>query len=274
MFIPDEFKKGIIYIGLEISGIFRPFGTGFLATLPTPRPEEVTPFFVTARHVVENAYHYAERIGVSNEGLAIRANRLDGSVAIEKTPFGEWKFHATDESIDIAVLLGSLNRQTYDYLTATEQLFITQNDIDSGLIGIGDEVFTVGLYIRHFGNNKNLPIVRIGNIASIPDEPIRFQNIEAESYLIESRSTGGLSGSPVFVIINSRRRGEINLGQEQIRFLGIVRGHWETAPRSRHDTDNSDMIESVNEGIAIVVPAKKVWEAMTLERNRRFGPPA
>ena len=72
--------------------------------------------------------------------------------------------------------------------------------IHSEGIGIGDEVFMVGLFHRHTGRDRNEPIIRVGNIASLPSAPVPLDEGEkAEAILIEPRSIGGLSGSPVFV---------------------------------------------------------------------------
>ena len=72
--------------------------------------------------------------------------------------------------------------------------FILENEV-----GVGDEVFITGLFSHHHGNHKNIPIVRTGNIASMPEEKIQTQNYLREAFLIEARSIGGLSGSPVFL---------------------------------------------------------------------------
>ena len=48
-------------------------------------------------------------------------------------------------------------------------------------IGEGDEVFTVGLFSKHTGSEKNLPIIRMENIVMISDEPVHtslFGNME------------------------------------------------------------------------------------------------
>jgi hypothetical protein len=66
-------------------------------------------------------------------------------------------------------------------------------------IGIGDAVFITGLFSHHPGKARNLRVIRVGNIAAMPDEPVKTQRGEMEAYLIEARSLGGLSGSPVFV---------------------------------------------------------------------------
>lgn len=49
-----------------------------------------------------------------------------------------------------------------------------------------------------------MPTVRFGCLAQMPIEPIRQQSgFEQESFLVEARSIGGYSGSPVFLYIPS-----------------------------------------------------------------------
>ena len=43
-----------------------------------------------------------------------------------------------------------------------------------------------------------MPILRMGNLAAYPQERVQVEGVEMDAYLIEARSIGGLSGSPVF----------------------------------------------------------------------------
>ena len=47
-------------------------------------------------------------------------------------------------------------------------------------IGIGDEIFTVGLFNQKWGEEKNSPIMRTGIIAAMPDEPLQAFDDEGE----------------------------------------------------------------------------------------------
>ena len=53
--------------------------------------------------------------------------------------------------------------------------FATDSVIEKEGIGIGDEIFITGLFGYHPGAKKNIPIVRIGHIAAIPEEPIKTE---------------------------------------------------------------------------------------------------
>jgi hypothetical protein len=50
----------------------------------------------------------------------------------------------------------------------------------------------------HEGRQKNSPTARFGNIAQMPNEPVIIKRFEQECFLVEARSIGGYSGSPVF----------------------------------------------------------------------------
>jgi len=99
-------------------------------------------------------------------------------------------------------------------------------------IGPGDEVFIVGRFINHEGKQgkqRNLPSLRFGNIAMMPWEPIKHPDGHLqESFLVEVRSIGGYSGSPVFVHILpfSKRPGQKGWSMERGPWLlGIDWGH-------------------------------------------------
>jgi hypothetical protein len=57
----------------------------------------------------------------------------------------------------------------------------------------------MGLFKSHYGEQRNIPIIRIGNIAALPEEPVQTHYCgPTDAYLVEVRSIAGLSGSPVF----------------------------------------------------------------------------
>ena len=90
---------------------------------------------------------------------------------------------------------------------------------------------------------------------------------DMEAYLIEARSIGGLSGSPVFVNLGTSRLkdGQVHLSTRRYNFhlLGLMHGHWDV-PLLEVDGTSEDSVgqRKVNMGIGIVVPAKKILEAL------------
>lgn len=64
----------------------------------------------------------------------------------------------------------------------------------------GDDVGMVGRFVDHGGKRRNEPVVRFGNVSMLPNEPIpSAAGYELVAYLVEMRSRGGHSGSPVIV---------------------------------------------------------------------------
>ncbi len=105
----------------------------------------------------------------------------------------------------------------------------------------------------------------------MPDEPVRTKLGSMDAYLIEARSIGGVSGSPVFV----RETKLVGLGQGvegpgpligygSFYLLGLMHGHWDLSPESLNDeiVDDETGSASVNMGIAIVTPARKILEVL------------
>ena len=145
---------------------------------------------------------------------------------------------------------------------------VTDEVRDTEHIGAGDEIFLTGLFSNHYGTKKNLPIIRTGHIALMPEEKVHTDSMgDIDAYLIEARSIGGLSGSPVFVYISPMRAsdGGVALGSQRFYWLGVMHGHWDI-DESRIDGQSMDTVgRSINMGIGIVVPATKVLEIINGE---------
>ena len=103
----------------------------------------------------------------------------------------------------------------------------------------------------------------------IPDEQIQTELGFADVYLVEGRSIGGLSGSPVFVRRTESFKIELNGRLTEVhcpgpyKLLGLMQGHWDikeseiNKPLIQHDRKHG-----VNLGIAIVTPATKILEIL------------
>jgi hypothetical protein len=106
----------------------------------------------------------------------------------------------------------------------------------------------------------------------MPTEQIQTELGFADVYLIEARSIGGMSGSPVFV----RPSGKIPIQtlpdgssesvigvRDKTKLLGVIHGHWDVreADINQYPVEQ-DRKRGVNYGIAIVVPAVKLIETL------------
>jgi len=168
----------------------------------------------------------------------------------------------------------------FDLYHSPVENFATEDVIQKESIGIGDDVFAIGLFNQRWGHDRNIPIMRTGVIASMPEEPLPLTNDDDEvigkrnAYLVELRSIGGLSGSPVFVHLDFWRHdlnqpppvfdGEYRLNWHMYMF-GVISGHWDLERQDSaqdfvvHATEDEE-IDRLNTGIAIVTPIQEVLD--------------
>ena len=202
-------------------------GTGFFVTVPSVLPGTSYPFFVTARHTAA---------GLVNRDSYIRVNNKSGGADCLQVMGSSWYLHPTERTVDVAVIPCLLNSGLDVLSVSAPASFLTKALMEEKRIGVGDEVFTIGLFTPAVGSVRNMPIVRYGNIAMLPDEPIQVDGEFAEVYLIESRSIPGISGSPAFVRqtlaidggndAHGQQRSLLGASSENV-LLGLVRGHWD-----------------------------------------------
>jgi hypothetical protein len=123
-----------------------------------------------------------------------------------------------------------------------------------------------GLFVYAPGTSRTMPLVRHGNIAMIPDDKIQVDSGFAYVYLVEMRSIGGMSGSPVFV----RPTVEVEFSKDQkffgllpqVSLLGLVHGHWDISPSDIDKCKPRPQRGGVNIGVGVVVPAEKILEVL------------
>jgi hypothetical protein len=269
MRIADEIIKSVGFVSRDTDPL-RYAGTAFIVQVPFDETSGCL-HLVTAKHVAD----------VVGADFVIGFNGKDGKPLFVKNGGVPWYFHPTEpDSVDAAVIpFASSRTHDYDISPIPVQIFADEARINEYDIGLGDEIFSVGLFTRYFGLTTLIPIVRTGNIAMMPKEPVPLGPFGlTEAYLAEGRSIGGLSGSPVFCR-NTVKMPGFNLqgqvkhvaGVGQIHLLGMVHGHWELPM----DFSESEKSEAVNMGMSIVIPAKKILEilfspALVQARNEAF----
>ena len=249
-------------------------GTAFIVEMPLL--DETTIFYlVTAKHI-------ADRL-VSGGEWFIRFNTQDGGYdEIRGDEHTKWWTHPDldqNQSVDVAVMPLPLPA-TAKFARIPVSMFATDAAISERGIGPGSEAFITGLFTKMIGRGRNFPLIRMASVAMMPSEKIPNIKIgdwigESDVYLLEARSLGGLSGSPVFVLetlgIASRRTDLPDtptkrvLGIGETLLLGLMNGHW----LIREKETNSVEIQSVRDeegsiatGISVVVPAKKILEVI------------
>jgi hypothetical protein len=256
MRIADEIVKSVGFVSRDTNPL-RYAGTAFVVEVPIDETYGCL-HLVTAKHV-------ADAVGAD---FVIGFNGKDGMPLFVKNGGVPWYLHPTEpDSVDAAVLpFASARTHEYDISPIPIQIFADEARINEYGIGLGDEVFSVGLFTRYFGLTTLIPIIRTGNIAMMPKERVPLGPFGlTEAYLTEGRSIGGLSGSPVFCrntvkIPRTNQRGEIKhvAGVGQIHLLGLVHGHWDLPI----GFSESEKLEAVNMGVSIVIPAKRILEIL------------
>jgi hypothetical protein len=261
MLVPDEVRKCVVFICYESTKGLSLAGTGFFISVSSDIPERIYVYLATAKHVIKKI----EEKSIDNN-VFIRINQRNNKPsALIRSNLAEWKYHPSESNVDVAVLPWSPDSSVYDFRVLSSGMAVTQEIITKEGIGCGDEVFLTGLFGSHYGKQRNQPIIRIGNIASMPEERVATKEMgEIEAYLIEARSIGGLSGSPVFVHISGVRKGALSLGKEPIYWLGMVHGHYDLPELDSLDTLSKDSLVNlvINMGVAIVIPSTKVLEVL------------
>ena len=255
MRVPDEVRQCVVFLGQSQvdadgnEGLYLR-GTAFFVHVPSESLENWGyTYLVTARHV-------AERL-VGGE-FFIRVNDTSGGSELVWSGGVRWWTHPFDPIVDVAAFPWSPPREHVEYKTVPSRMFVNDEIIADNNIGIGDEVFMTGLFAHMTGSRRNLPILRMGNIAMMPPEPVPTREGLMDAYLIEARSLGGVSGSPAFV----RQTAPVGIGS--FHLLGLMHGHWDIPVEAKNDhlSGGSDLLGSVNMGIAIVVPAAKILQVL------------
>jgi hypothetical protein len=273
MRIDPTAPRSVVYVGAYINGSFLPTGTGFLAGI---RYRDRDFFFlVTADHVLDL---------VSGDNVYVRIN-LQSGAAGEPIPITKSsKIPGIDSKLDLAILpVGPLHP-----LHDVERILLDRGHYNS-LVSeiwrptIGDEVATVGLYTSHHGMLKNIPVVRIGHIAMLPDEPVMSTRGYVQAYLVEVRSLMGLSGSPVFVNIPETRvvegRLELRVGDRSAICIGMMLGYHLSASAEDQivvppfetvtEGTNEPSLDERNTGFGVVLPIERLFEVMESDAMRR-----
>lgn len=258
MRVPDVVKKCVAFFGVpstkENVVTTKYSATGFFVSVPI-NDTYAFYYLVTAKHVA---------LELQGKEFVLRANKKDGTSILFESPGGDdvrWHFHPTDENADVAVFPWSpqFGEEVMEYKPLSTRNFLKVEALGPEGVGIGDEVCVVGLFNFHEGKSRNHPMARIGNIAMIPDERVQTKRMgPMEAYLIEARSTGGMSGSPVFVAVKDKKPRENLSLYTTWALLGMIHGHWDLLPASLNET-------SVNVGVAIVTPAQKILDVLNCE---------
>jgi hypothetical protein len=212
--VPSYLPRSVVFI-YPNEGAARedkPYGgTGFLVTVQGEEPA----FHVTTgplSHYIVTAAHVA----LKHERCVIRLNKSEGYDPLPVTR-DQWIWQAQGDLArnDLAVLPFDFPLDEYaqdtvyvgdmleDETRVTEEVHFwnTGSSFDHRNAALGDDVVMLGRFVDHGGRDRNRVTARFGNVAMLPGEDLPTEGgYRLRAFLVEMRSRGGLSGSPVFLI--------------------------------------------------------------------------
>jgi hypothetical protein len=256
----DRFLKTVVFVGVVDGGVFQPLGTGFIAA--KDYGEVRFQYVVTATHVIAE----------EKRQISVRVNRTNGGPECLTLPLG-WFYHPdASRFVDVAIAPIAMDPFIYDIAPAVLRQFCTQKILEDRDIGIGDELFFPGLFMAHRGVGRNLPIMRFGTLAGMPVESVQTKDA-ISAYLMEGRSIGGHSGSPVFInflerrIFHSDRTLKLPHPSDDLPYLlmGLIRGFLRAKDTGEYVAANAEDQESdlwVNSGISTIIPSWDIEETI------------
>lgn len=264
MRVPDSYLDSAMFIGTYVDGKFEPHGTAFAIFIK--EEGEVFQHVITARHIID-------RISLDEIALRINLAGDDTGCEVVQTKKIDWilaEHTGGDMHIDIAALPSRLSSKKYRILNIDiENDLLKSSDIEKSDFGLGDEVFYVGLLTSYYGKERNYPMVRTGTIASAGDEPCQTQIGYVDGFLIEARSIGGTSGSPVWTSIPPMKivDGEIKkmVGIKPHYFFGMICGTWYTSnPPDGFWEGLKVPLAHIQTGISIVIPGNEIMKVLKM----------
>jgi Trypsin-like peptidase domain len=266
MRVPDEVLKCVVFIGIKNENVFIPKATGFLVS----STHDNAGFFyvVTAEHVISG-------LSAKKDEIFVRINKIGGGAEDFKVPFNDWRFHPDDSNpTDVAVSFLPISHKELDIktilLNRKGAYVVQRSQLEDNLIEPGHDVAIVGLFRSHFGKDHNIPVVRMGHIASINRDPVYTHYCGyVDAYLVEANSISGLSGSPVFAIrsdpfhvADAAQLRKMNAAPYLL--LGLMHGHFDV--RNLNEDVVSDgpgsLGSGLNSGIGVVIPSDKIIETI------------
>lgn len=251
--VDDLIRKTVVFVGDANNKPFVPHGTGFIVV--TEVEGKAFQSVVTAKHVIDGLGPF----------IHLRLNRRDGSAEVIPLTVERWVSHP-DTRVDLAFCPTVIPKDQFDIM------HVPIEEVPASRFGLGDEVLIPGMFVQRMGEARNLPIIRTGTIAALPEEKIQTQYGAHEAYLIEIRSIDGLSGSPVFAVTSLMQITDRKIGAPanlEFQFIGVLLGHDEVMnPKDRVAIlPNGKALDEgvrtfLNTGIGIVAPVSLVIETV------------
>lgn len=207
--IPEAVLESVIYLYPSVADAEvgkKAGGTGFLVGVPEDEKFRHRDWgapswneWEYSRHLGSYFLHAVTAAHVIHRGSSpvVRLTLKAGTVDIIDLPAEAWHTHPDGD--DVAICPIGFSGQYEGTSFVPESFLLTTEAKERALLGPGDEAFFVGRFVGHDGRQRNVPTVRFGNIAMMPEKIQHPGSGSQESFLVEMRSLPGYSGSPVFV---------------------------------------------------------------------------
>lgn len=267
MRINEDLLKSVFFIGFKdhVKQDLTPVGSAVYLC----NNEATQGYAVTAAHVINEL----KNRGVTEIYIFINSHKNkiplnDGKEGRNFAPpklayetnVNDWKMDKNDQTLDISYYPINFSGEVIDSIAIKFDACMDNEIFTKQEIGLGEEVVITGLFHQHFGNQKNIPIVRVGNLAALNEEKVKTKLGLMDAYLIEARSIGGISGAPVYFNLGHSRFMDGTVkhithaeGNGTI-LMGIIHGHYD---ENISDVNDQNLYEKINMGIAIVTPIQK-----------------
>jgi hypothetical protein len=269
--ISDKALKSVAFLGIMKDGQFHPRATAFF--VEWTENQHRFDHLVTAEHVVSGLLS-------QNQDIWLRVNILGGGAGELKLDPQRFFYHPNNEQNPTDVAVCPISRLIIDESGKEAEAdivfmslngsggFLPTDEFRQQYMGRGGNIHVIGLFRSHLGKKRNVPIVRVGTIAALPDEPIwtKYAGF-IDAYLIEARSIAGLSGSPVFAVAEPAFELAKGLLKEKrlqgTALMGLIHGHFDV-PNLNEDVvaDEDVPARSVHTGIGVVIPVEKIIETI------------
>lgn len=174
-----------------------PQATGFVMAVPI---DKSSPYGAHQAYFGVSNWHAAvQKTDDRNPAPVVRLNKKDGGVDVLQFRAQDWYF--TDDGPDVAFVPIEPSDE-HNIAAIPSIMFATKETLRSDEIGVGDDVFMLGLFVDSDGTTQNVPCARFGNISQMPNRNALINHetgYSGEIYVIDMHSRDGFSGSPVFV---------------------------------------------------------------------------
>lgn len=193
--VPDPFTNCAVFIYPTREGALKGHhegGCGFLTFINGSTVHDFHVYVVTNSHVVGGNAAY------------IRLNKVGAGIDAIPTEASLWTY---SDDADVAIYRLPVEIGDYDNTAFSAEDFITPDRIATKGIGLGEDTFTIGRFVRHDGRQlRNMSTARMGTIAMMAHTEHGVYNKhfqrDLEAFLVECHTVSGYSGSPVFVRID------------------------------------------------------------------------